>query len=234
MTISPARASAAILKFSYNRIGDPTPIGGVVGTAWFINSRTAVTVNHNINDALFMPNPGFNHVQFWIVTRQGLVISLEKTFLTAYADKETTLIHFPEETGVLNFLKLADTPPQEGETVVCSGFVGGGLPHIESPAWQQNRLHFGLVSLENVHVEREGVIQKIGFSDINTNDVHLHNVLTLQLSFGGIEGMSGCAVRRKSTGEVVGLGSFGLPPDSPVKQTIFAIHVNELKAILNH
>ena len=74
----------AILKLSYNRIGDPNPVGGICGTAFFINENTALTANHVLSRASYKPNNGYNQCQYWLISRTNVVIPSEREALTDY------------------------------------------------------------------------------------------------------------------------------------------------------
>lgn len=50
----------AILKVSYNRIGETPVTGGICGTAFFIDEYTALTANHVLNRLNYKPNDGYN------------------------------------------------------------------------------------------------------------------------------------------------------------------------------
>lgn len=68
---------------------------------------------------------------------------------------------------------------------------------------------------------------------VNANDIHLSDVQAIRTSFGGTLGMSGGPLIRRSTDDVIGLMSIGLPADAPVKETLFAISAVELIRVLN-
>ncbi len=46
----------AIMKLSYNSPGDSRLTGGICGTGFFVDSRTAVTAHHVLNCKTFEPN----------------------------------------------------------------------------------------------------------------------------------------------------------------------------------
>ena len=62
---------AAIFKASYNSPGGSDLVGGVCGTAFFINEKTALTANHILNKEVFKPNDGFMYCKFWLILQNG-------------------------------------------------------------------------------------------------------------------------------------------------------------------
>lgn len=46
----------AILKLSYNEIGDTSLVGGICGSAFFISKQIALTAHHLLNKLNYSPN----------------------------------------------------------------------------------------------------------------------------------------------------------------------------------
>jgi hypothetical protein len=73
-----------------------------------------------------------------------------------------------------------------------------------------------------------GTVMDCSVKTIAGRDINLNNIKVLKMSCGGLKGMSGGPLVVQGTTRVVGLMSFGLPPDAPQKHTLFAISADEI------
>lgn len=64
---------------------------------------------------------------------------------------------------------------------------------------------------------------------VSATDIKMTNVKGFETSYGGIIGMSGGPLINKQTDEIIGLMSIGLPADIQVKQSLFAVSIDEIK-----
>ena len=87
---------AAIFKASYNFPRDTNVVGGICGTAFFIDPRNALTANHLLNVDNFQPNDNFLYCKFWLLLENGQSSIIENEYLKSYPSIDTTKICFPE------------------------------------------------------------------------------------------------------------------------------------------
>lgn len=221
----------AILKLSYNLIGDSTTTGGICGSAFFIDEKTALTANHILSTSNYKPNENYRKCQYWLISREGRIINLKKEYLVDLPQIDTTVIKFQEKQIVRKPFELSDKPPIKGEEVLTQGFVGEDMPKIDA-RWAKDCLLIESVNLRRAIADRHGFVKSNKILDVNANDIKLNDIKGVELSFPGIIGMSGGPLIRKSTGEVIGLLSIGLPPDVQQKKSLFAISVEEINRAL--
>ncbi len=229
----------AIFKASYNDVGSQDVVGGICGTAFFVQEDTALTANHILSTANFGPNPGYARCRYWLLSRDGLqVIPIAKESLVDHQEIDTTIVSLKrKDEGPVSVLDLSEHPATIGESVYCKGYVatiGQSDPRPKvSPRWERDKLVIHPpFDLQAVISDRSGNVTSINLCTLTSKDVNLKNKMVLKLSFGGVQGMSGGPLIRASSGEVVGLMSFGLPEDKPQKTNLFAISVEEIASVL--
>ena len=111
------------------------------------------------------------------------------------------------------------------------GFVADAMPDVKA-TWRNERLRITGHSLVGVMFDQKGFIRNVGRITLKSNDVNLNNVEVIETSYPGGMGMSGGPLMRAETGEVIGLMSFGLPPDTPIKQTVAAVSIGEIVSVV--
>jgi len=218
----------AILKLSYNEIGDTSLVGGICGSAFFISKQIALTAHHLLNKLNYSPNFSYNRCQYWLLSKSNDVIPLKVEYLIDCPDIDTTIIRFEDTLPISNILKLSDKPANVGEECFCEGYISEMMP-VKNPIWSKDGLIIGNVDLTELASDGKGIVKRILELYIQSHDVNLNGVKSIELSFGGIQGMSGSPLIRKTDGEVIGLMSAGLPVDSRKKNTLYAISVEEIK-----
>lgn len=218
----------AILKLSYNNIGETPVTGGICGTAFFIDERTALTAHHILNKLNYKPNNEYRHCQYWLISETNVIIPIQKEALIDYPEIDMTVIAFSEPPSGVAVLKLSGASPLIGEEVYSKGYMGNQMPDVKAN-WAPDRLVIERCDLRSVTVVREGFVKSIKTLMVNAKDIKLNNIAGAETSFSGVIGMSGGPLIRKSTNEVIGLMSIGLPPDIPEKKTLFAISAEEIK-----
>ena len=85
-------------------------------------------------------------------------------------------------------------------------------------------------SLSSVTRDMDGFVKRVVPLNVSRNDVRMQDVRGFELSFGSQVGMSGGPVVDSSTGRVLGMLSFGLPPDSTIKTETFAVSIDEISS----
>jgi hypothetical protein len=219
----------AILKLSYNRPGDSSLTGGICGSGFFIDSRTAITAHHCLNDDTFRPNAGFLHVLVWVITRRGLVRRIDQGAITLHPEIDTTIISLGDSISNVQVYDRAVGVAAAGQQVSGIGHVGNAMPSVNAD-WQGSELVIRSASLAGFNRDMDGCVKRPVTFDINANDIKMHGVRGFELSFGSQIGMSGGPVIDSSTGRVLGMLSVGLPPDSTFKTETFAISIDEISS----
>jgi hypothetical protein len=219
----------AVVKISYNQPGETPVTGGICGTAFLINDSTAMTSNHVLNCDNFKPNPDFKFAQYWLIKRASqIVIPLNKDYFESFEDIETTLISLPEKLES-NF-NLIKQSINLNDSVFNFGHISN-MP-ITKAHWENNYLVIDEYNLTKSKSDRSGIIKEIKKVSINAPDVKLNDMTIIQPSFKANIGMSGGPLIRGD--DLIGLMSFGLPPDSTIKDVVYAISINEIVDKLNN
>jgi hypothetical protein len=216
----------AILKLSYNRPGDSLLSGGICGTGFFVDFRTAVTAHHALNDETFNPNPGFQHALVWLVSRSGSTRRIERQETSPHPEIDTTIIAF---RSPLSDSQLYEPSPIniDGLRVSALGHIGNSMPSVDAEC-RASELVIRSANLLGVTKDISGFIKRSVMLEVNSNDIKMNGVRGFELSFGSQVGMSGGPVVDSDTGKVVAMLSLGLPSDSIVKTQTFAVSIDEI------
>jgi len=213
----------AVVKISYNKPGETPVTGGISGSAFLINDSTVITANHVLNKQNFLPNEGFNFVQFWLLSRNNnLIIPLSKDFIKSFEEIETSIIKLPEHVKCT--LEVSKSVPKINDTVHNYGHIIN-MP-ITNAHWENNLLVIDDYNLNKSTSDSTGVIAEIKKITVNANDVKLNDVEVIQPSFKANVGMSGGPLI--SNNKIIGMMSFGLPADLDIKDIVFAISIDEI------
>lgn len=219
----------AILKLSYNQACDSPLTGGICGSGFFIDSRTAIAAHHCLNDDTFRPNAGFRHVLVWIITRSGSLRRIDRDVASLHPEIDTTIISLRDSMSNVQVYECAVGGVAPGLKVSGIGHVGSAMPQINAE-WRGSELVIQSASLAGAARDMVGSVKRSVTFDINKNDIKMHGVRGFELSFGSRVGMSGGPVVDRSTGKVLGMLSFGLPPDSILKTETFAVSIDEISS----
>ena len=222
--------TVAILKLSYSCVGETPVTGGICGSAFFVSRFVALTANHVLSRSNYKPNEGYRYYRYWLVSRTGLLVPLESELLADHPQIDAAVIRFSKPQAAIPILNLSDTPPWVGCAVYSMGHVCGEMPATRAH-WQKDGLVIQACDLGHVAADLGGHIRRIVRAQVNANDITMTGVTLLELSFGGVVGMSGGPLLRKATNEVIGLMSIGLPPNSHDKDVLYAVSVEEIRRV---
>jgi len=221
----------AIFKASYNSESDHNIVGGICGTAFFIDNKNVLTANHLLNSCTFKPNQGFLYCKVWLLLEGGKSTIIEKEYLKSYPDIDTTKIIFPLSINEKSS-NFKNTISKKTDKFILKGFLAtlSGNPKLEvSLSWnEQGESIVDKFNLNSVISEHEGTIKEVKNISINKKDVVITNKKYLELSCGGNIGLSGAPLVKSNTGEIIGMMSIGLPVDVVHKKQIFAISIDEI------
>ena len=216
--------SFAIIKLSYNKIGDNDIEGGICGTGFFIDEKTFLTAHHVFNSSQNIPNKGYTNCQFWLASRTGEVFEIINPKIECHPNIDTTIIRFPTNI-TKNVIEMFKTLPSKNDKIYNHGYLPK-MPKIDAN-WTSSGLIIKSVNLNTVHSDGMGTVQIINKESVNGNDVKLTNKTLIITSYPGKVGMSGGALFNNDN-KVIGLMSFGYPPDNPDKNYIGAVWINEI------
>lgn len=201
--------------------------GGICGTGFFVDSLTALTAHHVLNKATFRPNSGFQHALLWIIPRNGQIHRLERSCVELHPEIDTTVIRCENPIPDVHICDFATRSIAVGTPVRGIGHMGNAMPAVNAQ-WQGGEFQITSVNLERTVLDIDGHVKRLLALHVNANDVKLQGVRSFELSFGSQVGMSGGPVIDRDNGEVLGLLSLGLPPDSNVKTETFAVSKDEI------
>lgn len=229
----------AVFKVSYNLIPNPRGPGwligpdvegGICGSAFFVEPGIALTAHHLLNRGNFIPNSGFTHCQYWLLGRNGVAVEFGQAQVECHPDVDTSIIRLSKQTHI-PVLPVASRVPSTKDRVYNQGHIAGGATGISLEVFQRGTypaLKIAKIDLSNLQANGSGEIKTITTATVTSRDVNLNDTIVLEVSYGGIVGMSGGPLRLSSTDEVIGLMSFGQPSDSEVKERLFAVAINEI------
>jgi hypothetical protein len=217
----------AVLKLSYNNPGDATLTGGICGSGFFIDSSTAITAHHALNNDALAPNVGYKHVRLWLIGRNGATCVIPPEGVATFPEIDTTVIRFPAPVFNFPVPNLASGPITAGISVNGIGHVGNAMPSVDAQ-WHGSELVIRAADISQLVFDRYGEIKRPLTLNINALDVKMQNVRGFELSFGSQVGMSGGPVIDASTHSVLGMLSIGLPADANIKTQTFAISMGQI------
>lgn len=216
--------SFALIKLSYNQIGENNVEGGICGTGFFISNNRFITANHIFSSLKNRPNIGFANCQYWLASRTGQIIPIENMEIIDHSEIDTTEIIFNSSvTGKIS--EINKERPNVGDEISNQGYLPN-MPQIDA-TWGQNGLIIRSVNLNAVHSDASGFIREIENVTIRANDVNITNRTLITTSYPGRVGMSGGPMFNNRN-QVIGLMSIGLPADVAQKDFLGAIWINEI------
>ncbi len=214
----------AILKLSYNQIGENTIIGGICGTCFAIDRHRLLTAEHIISKNSFTPDNGFEKVRYWALLESGQNIEIYKNNIESKREKDLSIIKTSKWING-KVLKVINSETNINSTCGNYGYTARTMPDIDG-AWSKRKFNIKFHSLQENRIHSSGYVKSIKNAEVNTNDLNLKSRI-LELSYGGREGMSGGCLQNENN-EIIGLMSFGLPPDQAVKNILFAVDIREI------
>lgn len=217
----------AILKLSYNEAGDSDLEGGICGTGFFINNTSGISAHHILNEETFTPNLGYKQCGVWLVTRGGRTIPLSKRLIHYRPQVDATIIKLDQPVRGVKTYRVSAMKIEPNAAVCGMGHSSAGMP-VGSAHWEDGSLVIDEADLGRFIEDRVGYIARRLEMTVHANDINLNDVSGYELSFGSKVGMSGGPLVIRDTEDVVGMLSFGLPPDKPIKTNTFAVAIEEI------
>lgn len=218
----------AIIKLSYNKIGENNVEGGICGTGFFISPNTFITANHVFNTPSYKPNPGFEKCQYWLASRKGEIIELKNITIQNLPEIDSTIIKFSNNVSD-DVVTIERSLPNPNDRIFNLGFLPK-MPQLD-PKWTHKGLVLLSADFKDTISDGLGTIASIKKATIKSNDVNLEDITLIMTSYCGEVGMSGGPLFNINN-HVVGLMSLGFPPDAPQKKYLGAIWIGEILKLL--
>lgn len=207
--------SFAVFVARYNAHND-VAVGGVAGTAFFINSKTAITAYHVLKSSSFETSSDFSKVRIWLVHENRPAIEVQKKHLREMKDQDMTVLEF-SEAGLVAADEIYSLAPEwksswqpslkkNGAEVETEGFVASST----GPVLARQGTELVIVKvprLERIH--SKGQLLQVARVDLVAADVNLKKADGLQVSFQPTVGLSGGPLLIDQ--QVVGMNSFADP-----------------------
>jgi hypothetical protein len=188
-----------------------------------------LTANHISNSILFVPNEGYANCNVWLLRRnKNEVIRIEKSYLKTFPEIDACIISLPKPTSYNACFAFEKDKFHKNDLVENFGHLASEFPGDLTFSVKFNSLEIDDYDLSSVYTDGQGEIDSIFQCSIETNDLRIEKRYLIQPSFKANIGMSGGPLILQGTNKLVGLMSFGLPPDSRYKETVYAIHVDEI------
>ena len=214
----------AVIKLSYNKIGESNVEGGICGAGFFIDNKTFVTANHIFNAIKNMPNPGCTNCQYCLISRNGEIIEVINATILEYPGIDTTVIKFHSKVTE-DIVRIDRSLPKIGDKICNQGFISN-MPQINAE-WGLKGLIIKSANLNSSISDASGIVRESKKDTVNANDVKILNKTIIVTSYPGNVGMSGGPMFNEKN-LVVGLMSIGLPPDVTQKDFLGAIWIDEI------
>ena len=212
----------AIVKYSYNKLGDDILQGGICGTAFSVNDSTILTANH-IMDSIFFPNKRYSFVQLFLLKRgTKTIIEFTKEDIKILPEIDIAVIKCKNKFK--NTIVLSEQDVKINDSVFSYGHVANMNP-VTAAHWG-NKLILDNYSLDEYKSDNVGTVVLARKITVRSLDVNVSDKMFYKTSFIGNVGMSGGPLF--SNNKLIGLMSFGLPVDKIIKTEVFAISVNEI------
>ncbi len=222
----------ALFKASWNPESPNKAVGGICGTAFFVDERTALTAHHVLPTSdLSRPNDGYSRCRFWLLGRNGWAIVLDNVTLKNLPEIDTTTIKFNKPVPGVEVVELSRTLPAVGAAISNQGYIESGDAKAKLK-FQGNELEIDSFNLTPFFNDGEGLITKVVKTTFSGGNVNLTNVQFIITSYGGRKGMSGGPMTLRGSPTVIGLMSSGWPPDVVIKQYLGAVSATEIIKIL--
>lgn len=217
----------AIFKLSYNE-GVGNAVGGICGSCFFINPNHIVTANHILNKGNFKPNDGYKHCQYWVLSKD-IIYEVFPEYFKEFPETDLTLIKNLGNKGVTSY--KTSKRYSVGTECYNEGFMGSDMPILDI-VWKENKLIINKChNIEDLKKRSEGEILSIKNIELNASDIKIKDKKIIECNYGGHEGMSGGPLIKKDTREVIGMMSFGLPPNNKIKDKLFAISIEDIQVV---
>jgi hypothetical protein len=227
---------SAVLKISYSVLGEEWPTVALIGTAFFVRPRVALTARHILPPSRYAPDKGLARCEYWLLGQDGSRVRFSPRHLTRAKRLDAMRIDVTEPC-VGPVMRLSAGPPVMGDTYAALGYAD---PSTLSDAYVMRPRPWGRVEdvlewfdLSKLRHARRGVVDTMRAATIAGGEVRLDGVSVIEFKAGGVQGMSGGPLVHEPTGTVAGLLSFGLPNAGKVKDVVYAMPATDITSALH-
>jgi hypothetical protein len=202
--------SFAVFVVSYGP-GARQAVGGVAGTAFFVNPDRAITAYHVLQPKSFQPQEGFTKAKVWLVHENHEPIEIDAHELQYQPERDLSVIRLKGAKRVGREFVFPTLGPSEASLAMASsleteGFVAGTAgPVLERRGDELGISHVPALS----RVRLTGQVLQQAKVSLKSADVNLNEAPCLRVSYRPVVGTSGGPVT--ANGRVVGMNSFADP-----------------------
>ncbi len=219
---------AAVFKVSYTALGEEWPAVTLIGTAFFVSPRIALTARHILPPSRYPPDDGYARCEYWLLGEDGSRIQFGPRHLTRARRVDAMRIDVAEPCVGAPCRVLAGATPM-GDEYTARGYAD---PSAMSPAYSVRAQPWSRVEdvlrwfdLSALAHARRGVVRTMRTATVAAAEVRLSGVQVIEFAAGGVQGMSGGPLIHETSGRVAGILSFGLPNAGKVKDVVYAMPI---------
>jgi len=227
---------AAVLKISYSVLGQEWPAVALLGTAFFVRPRVALTARHILPPSRYPPDRGFTRCEYWLLGSDGFRVRFAPRQLTRAKRLDAMRIDVTQPCRG-SVMSVAAGPPVMGEAYAALGYADpstlSGSYVMRPQPWSRVADVLDWFDLSRLRHARRGVVDALRTATIAGAEVRLDGVTVIEFKAGGVHGMSGGPLVHEETSAVVGVLSFGLPNAGKVKDVIYAMPIADIAADLH-
>lgn len=217
----------AIFKISY----DPntnTAVGGICGSAFFLEEQIFISAYHCFNHSVFIPNKNFPKVKVFLVNNRGYIIDdiRIKKLVPEYDLAIGEIILYDKNVTVYSLANDFNV----GDSVYNIGF-----PTNESLIDFRVKIEKNYLFVENIvlkEFQQNGKVGDILRVTVNANDVKLDNKLMIKLTYTSKLGFSGGPCLLKSSNKVIGMMSMVIPFEIDSAKPAMAVRISDILQFL--
>lgn len=227
---------AAVFKISYGALGQEWPAVALIGTAFYVRPRVALTARHILPPSRYPPDEGFTRCEYWLLGQDGSRTRFAPRSLTRAKRLDAMRIDVAAPCrGPI--LAMATEPPAMGEAYSAHGYADPSTlpePYVVRPRpWRHVEDVLECFDLSRLRHTRRGVVDAMRTANVAGGELRLDGVAVIEFKAGGVQGMSGGPLVCEATGAAVGVLSFGLPNVGKVKDVVYAMPIADVAAALH-
>lgn len=197
--------------------------GGVCGTCFTFESGITISCVHTMRN-LFIPNPGFDACQVFVVGSDGETTKIEQSCICFHPNYDTCIISgYQSRTKY----RVSKKPPDQVGKCRLLGYKAHTTPfqcRIDSAG---TGIEIVNPDIDSVAQDLRGITPKPTSFTLNSADLNVSDRPGYLMGVAATVGISGGPMLDAENGEVVGMCFFGTPPDQYAKTQIGAIDVRQ-------
>ncbi len=222
----------AVLKISYNSKNDVSEpiVGGICGSAFFVNDSIAITAHHVLSEGTFKPLDGFEYCQFFLLSSDSFkVIPVFASNIVGYPSFEMTLLKFDSLKRPVKPIPVQFSPEGKGSYAISYGFSSDSKTFPIQFICNKDNLDILCYDLNDIEIIKGGHIYKYHQKTVK-NSIKFYNKWVYELKIPGTVGMSGGPLLNKNN-MAIGFTSCEVIDKSNVKDPDSSTYFMSFKGI---